>query len=1016
MRGYDAIPSWYFISFDIPRRVNMVRVHQRVLLYMIFALFVTFGLKPAAHAQAQTNYDSLDTFFSFRTKDLRIIYYSKEPDYLIKYVSRCFQNSWDYHRRFWNYTPSEEVTMLLHDMNDYGTGGTSSIPWNYLNIGIEPYDYVYETSPTNERMNWVMMHELTHMVDLDKAAASDRLYRSIFFGKVVPSSENPISMFYSYLASPRYYSPRWYHEGLAVFMETWMSGGIGRTLGGYDEMTFRTMVCDSAYFYDFVGLESEGKTIDFQVGVNSYLYGTRFVSYLAVNHGVDKLLRWVNRSEDADRSYASQFEKVYGASLDEEWTRWIDFEHSWQKENLDSIRKYTLTPQRPVITAPLGSVSRTFYDSADAKFIVAVAYPGRIAHVATIDRFSGKMEKICEIPTLALYYVSSLAYDDSSGSLFYTTHNGSMWRELNIVNVKTGETRQLIKYSRVGDLAFDPVRKQLWGVRHHNGFSMLVRIPPPYTDMYPVFTLEYGYDIYDLDISPDGTMLSAGFMNISGDQRLIKMDIPQMLEGAFKMDTLWEFDKTAPLNFVFSRDGKYLYGASYSTGVSNIFRYEFATREMKAVSNCETGYFRPLPLPGDSLLVYRYSGKGFLPVIIPIRVTDSISAVKYLGEEVVERYPVVETWKIDPPSKVNIDTLITSKGVYNSLAELKLASLYPIVQGYKDVLSYGLTSNISDPLGLQTIQLTLGISPYRWLPKDERVHASVVWRYWQWKASASYNNTDFYDLFGPTKTSRKGYSLALLFSEYIINERPEIMEYTLSAAGYGGLERLPDFQNVSATYDKFFTFDGKLNYRYLLRSIGAVDVERGVRCDVQSQNMLVLSRWYPKVVANADFGIMLPIDHSSLWIRTSAGYSPRDRDDPFANFYFGGFGNNWLDYQESKRYRDYVSFPGVEIDEISGTEYGKVMLEMTMPPLRFKRLGIPDLYCMWGHMSLFSSSIITNFTDRESRTEYVNFGAQMDFRFVLFTSLDLTLSTGYAVAVEKSGHPSKEFMVSLKIL
>ena len=31
-------------------------------------------------------------------------------------------------------------------------------------------------------------------------------------------------------------TPRWYVEGAAVFMETWMAGGIGRAQSAYDEM------------------------------------------------------------------------------------------------------------------------------------------------------------------------------------------------------------------------------------------------------------------------------------------------------------------------------------------------------------------------------------------------------------------------------------------------------------------------------------------------------------------------------------------------------------------------------------------------------------------------------------------------------------------------------------------------------------------------------------------------------------------------------------------------------------
>ena len=104
-------------------------------------------------------------------------------------------------------------------------------------------------------------------------------------------------MFYSYLSVPRAYSPRWYHEGIAVFLETWMSGGLGRALGGYDEMVFRAMVRENAYIYDYVGLESEGTSIDFQVGVNSYMYGTRFFTYLGDKYGPEKLIEWVKRTD-----------------------------------------------------------------------------------------------------------------------------------------------------------------------------------------------------------------------------------------------------------------------------------------------------------------------------------------------------------------------------------------------------------------------------------------------------------------------------------------------------------------------------------------------------------------------------------------------------------------------------------------------------------------------------------------------------------------------------------------------
>lgn len=141
-----------------------------------------------------------------------------------------------------------------------------------------------------------------------------------------------------------------------------------------------------------------------------------------------------------------------------------------------------------------------------------------------------------------------------------------------------------------------------------------------------------------------------------------------------------------------------------------------------------------------------------------------------------------------------------------------------------------------------------------------------------------------------------------------------------------------------------------------------------------------------------------------------------DRGDPFANFYFGGFGNNWVDYQSFSRYRDYDSFPGVEINDIGGTTFGKFMLEWTLPPLRFRRFGIPSFYFRWARPTLFTSAVVSNIDSKPQRSTFYNIGAQIDFRVVTFSIFKSTLSLGYAWAFENSKNFSREFMISLKIL
>src|SRR6185295_1546049 len=81
----------------------------------------------------------------------------------------------------------------------------------------------------------------------------------------------------------------------------------------------------------------------------------------------------------------------------------------------------------------------------------------------------------------------------------------------------------------------------------------------------------------------------------------------------------FDFGNAVPNGFVFSPYGRYLDGSSYYTGASNIFRYDLQEQKLDAVTNAETGFFRPLPLGGDSLIAFRYSGAGFVPTRIEAR-------------------------------------------------------------------------------------------------------------------------------------------------------------------------------------------------------------------------------------------------------------------------------------------------------------------------------------------------------------------------------------------------------------
>ncbi|KPK65385.1 MAG: hypothetical protein AMS21_04830 [Gemmatimonas sp. SG8_38_2] len=957
-------------------------------------------------------------FYTLQTGSMRLVYYSPEHAFIVPHLVRSFENSMSFHSKLFHYTPSEPVLLFLQDYDDYGYAGATSLPHNYMILGIEPYEYAYETSPTNERINWVISHELMHVVASDPASGGDSFFRSFFFGKVLPTDEDPPSMLYSYWTSPRKYAPRWYHEGIATFMETWMAGGIGRAQNGYDEMVFRTMVRDNDYFYDYVGLESEGTTVDFQIGANSYLYGTRFVSYLAHRYSPENVLTWFSRNDTSDASFSGQFERVFERPLDDVWGEWVGWEHRWQQAMLDTIREYPLTPLRPVGSEPLGAVSRAHYDEASQMVYVGMNRPGSIAHIAAVRLQDGERTRVCDVPTPSLYNVASTAYDASTHTFFFTTKNSKGWRDLNAVDVRSGEVRVLLKEARIGDLTFNDADRSLWGVQHNNGISQIVRIPYPYAHWQEILPLKYGVDLYDLDMAPDGSALVAAMMRINGSQALIRISIDSLLLGGTDYDVLYEFENTAPLNFVHSRDGRFLYGSTYYTGVANLVRYNVASEQMEWLTNCETGLFRPVPLSEDSVLAFQYLPDGFQPVVVGVRPVEDVNPVQFLGTAIADNYPVVRSWKLGPPSpaRIDVDSLTISSGDYEGIWAMGLTSAYPVLHGYKKTVALGTRLNFLDPLLLHALDVRLLYTPNAILPPNERFHAMAHYEYWGWDFQGTYNVSDFYDLFGPTKRSRKGGSLSAGYRSSIIDDQPSTLGYSLRAAAFINLERLPAFQNVATSARSFGTATARLNFSRRLSSLGGVDHEKGITWTLNAHTYYARTTFFPLTWGTFDWGFPLFADHSALWIRTAAGYGFGDPAEPFSNFYFGGFGNNWVDHQSIRRYRDFESFPGVELNAIGGTDFLKALVEWNPPPLRFRRLGFPALYCTWARLAVFSSGLVTGMTDEAFRTEAVNLGAQVDFKLVIFSNLSTTFSVGYARAAARGYDSSDEFMISLRIL
>ncbi|HKC25603.1 MAG TPA: hypothetical protein VKF32_12715, partial [Thermoanaerobaculia bacterium] len=670
-------------------------------------------------------------------------------------------------------------------------------------------------------------------------------------------------------------------------LDTWMAGGLGRAQGPYDEMVFRSMTKDGSRFYDPLGLASELTKVDFRLESNSYLYGTRFMNYLAYQHGPESLIRWTSRKDGTSAYYSSQFKNVYGVPLGKAWQDWISFEHGFQKKNLEAIRKYPITPFRDVSPQALGSVSRAYLDPDGKTLYAGLNAPGTLGSIGAISMEDGSVRRIRDIKEPRVYTVTSLAFDPGSKTLFYTADN-TAYRDLMALDPGTRKQRMLLKDARIGDIVFDRTTRALWGIRVLNGICTLVLVPHPYEEWKQVYSWPYGEVVYDLDVSPDGRLLSAAVGEINGKQSVRVMRMESLLKGDATPVSQFDFGTAIPSNFVFSEDGKLLFGSSYYSGVSNIFRYELATGTVEAMSNTDTGFFRPLPLGGDSLLVFRYTGEGFVPARIEAKPVKDVAPISFLGNEVVEKHPILKEWIAGSPASVPIESMITKTGPYEPFRRLGLESLYPVVGGYKSSAAFGLTVRLSDPILLNGASLTASYTPGTALPAKERFHVRAEYQQYAWNARVVWNGADFYDLFGPTKVSRKGVELGLGWRRTLLYDVPRQLDVIADGAYYAGLDTLPEYQNVSTPFDKLATIKVKLRYMNLQHSLGYVDDEKGIRWQLTLSDDHVNGTSYPKGHAELDLGVPLVLKHSSVWLRSSAGLSTGDPDQPVSKFFFGG--------------------------------------------------------------------------------------------------------------------------------
>ena len=147
---------------------------------------------------------------------------------------------------------------------------------------------------------------------------------------------------------------------------------------------------------------------------------------------------------------------------------------------------------------------------------------------------------------------------------------------------------------------------------------------------------------------------------------------------------------------------------------------------------------------------------GFAPTIIDPKPLEDVSAITFLGAQIASKHPIVKEWAVGPPASRGPRVDDHAPRQVPADARARLWRRLSHRRGLQDSVALGWHVRFADPAQFHRLDISASYSVDDELPSKEKPHVNLryetpVWRWEYW-----HNGADFYDLFGPTKRSRKG--------------------------------------------------------------------------------------------------------------------------------------------------------------------------------------------------------------------------------------------------------------------
>ncbi|MCL6097249.1 MAG: biopolymer transporter Tol [Bacteroidetes bacterium] len=528
------------------------------------------------------------------------VHYHPEAERTARTVLKIAEEVWEPITSLYNYEP-DPVHFVIKDIDDYSNGATYFFD-NKIEIWASALDY--DLRGAHNWLRNVISHEFTHMVQIQSAMKLGRTIPAIYLQFLNYEDKRRPDILYGFPNFIGSYPiatinvPAWFAEGTAQYMRKEFDYDNWDT---HRDMILRCYALDNKMLtwnqmgvFDKTSLGNE----------SVYNSGFALTRYISQKYGEEKLKEISYKlGKLTNFTIDAAFKDVLGKDGNQIYDEWSSFLKADYKKRIKDVLDNRI--EGKIISGEgFGNFYPTF--SPDGKKILFISNKDNDYFM-----FSGIFE--LNLETNKEHQLVSMVRSSVS---YLPGQNKILYAKLSQDNPKMADIHDLYIY----DIDKDKEQRITFGLRANNpniskdgskivflfqkdGSTNVGIVNSDGKEFKRLTFFNNGEQVFNPKFSPDGKYVVFGF-SIANSREIAKVDTSG---SGFDLLIKNGSDNRDP---VFDAEENLIY-CSDQTGISNIYRYNFATKESKQLTNVVGGAYMPSVDQNGNIVYAGYNSSGF---------------------------------------------------------------------------------------------------------------------------------------------------------------------------------------------------------------------------------------------------------------------------------------------------------------------------------------------------------------------------------------------------------------------